>query len=130
MMQELKAGGKTVALLIGAEGFSDGPNPITPPEASLQMLVVKLAEGKVVAKHTHKKMERVTVERHKAIIVLEGRLEALLCDNDGLDGESCEVTAGQCLLLINGGYTLTAKDDCIFYEFKNGPHVEDKVRFN
>ena len=129
MMSELKVGERLVALLLDLSDLDSGVSAISDTEWPLQVMMMKRKEGYIVEKHAHKNMERTTHARQKAIVVIKGEMSVVVCDEEGTDGEECMVSAGQCLYLVDGGYRIEMKKDCAFYEFKNGPHLEDKISF-
>lgn len=127
MTRELKVGDSVVALVLDTADVDFGAHPISDPSAPLQVLMMKRAAGYVVAKHAHKKMDRVASTRQKAVVVISGTMKVVVCDMAGTDAEPTLLTAGQCLYLIDGGYKIDMQTECKFFEFKNGPHVEDKI---
>jgi hypothetical protein len=65
------------------------------------------------------------------LIVLKGKIEYEIYDEDLEFCESGVVGSGSMLVLINGGHGLRVIDDAKFIEVKQGPYDEttDKVRF-
>jgi hypothetical protein len=127
MIQQIRSGDSVVALLIGNADIPDGTHPITEHEHSLQMLMMKRGKGHVFAKHTHAVLDRSTTQLQEAVVVTKGRLLVTVCTRAGEDLGGYEVSAGQSLMLVDGGYTIEVLEDAAFYEFKNGPFKEDKV---
>ncbi len=127
MIKELKVDGNVVALLLDHTDIDFGAFPISDPSSPLQLIMMKRAAGYSVAKHAHKQMDRLASIRQKAIVMISGSMRLTVCDNAGTDGDSSMLESGQCLYLVDGGYTIEMQKDCIFFEFKNGPHVEDKI---
>lgn len=126
MIRDLVAGGRVVAKLVDAAG-QGGAEPVSSPEAPLQVVRMQREKGYVVPKHGHARAERVTLARQKALVVISGSIDVVVCDESGVDGDSCTLIAGQCLYVIEGGYSLSFTEDSVFYEFKNGPHTDDKI---
>jgi hypothetical protein len=116
-----------VALLVDAADINEGTHPITDSAWSLQMLMMKRKPGHVFQKHTHSLINRETKDLQEAVVVTQGKLLITVCDRNGNDVGAYEVSAGQSLFLVNGGYKLEVLEDVLFYEFKNGPHEEDKI---
>lgn len=127
MINKITSGEKLVALLVGTSDIEDGTHPITDSAYALQMLMMRRPKGHVFAKHTHAVLERHTNLLQEAIVVLKGTVKVIVCLRDGTDIGAYEVSAGQCLMLVDGGYTIEVLDDAVFFEFKNGPHLDDKV---
>ena len=72
-------------------------------------------------------IDRDTSSLQEVVIVTKGALDVTVCTRAGVDVGVTRVAAGECLFLVDGGYKLEVAQDVEFYEFKNGPHVEDKV---
>lgn len=129
MIKEIKSKDKLIALLIDNSDMEDGTKPITPDIWPLQLVTLKRNKGHIFVKHTHKSMERNTGTLQEAVVVNKGKLLITVCERNGNDVGSYEVSVGQCLFLVDGGYKIVVIEDAAFYEFKNGPHPEndDKV---
>lgn len=127
MIKEIKKGNNIIALLIDHAGMGDVTQPITDPAGALQILAMKRNSGHEFDKHTHKIMERSNNDLQEAIVVTKGKLLINICDRNGNDVDNVEVSAGQCLFLANGGFGIEVLEDSEFFEFKNGPHTEDKI---
>lgn len=127
MIKEIKQGEKVIALLIDNSQIEDGTHPITPSEWPLQALMMKRSAGHVFAKHFHTNIERTTNTLQETVVVTKGILSITVCDRAGSDVGVFEVSAGQCLFLVDGGYKIEVVQDAAFYEFKNGPHFDDKI---
>lgn len=127
MITEIKLEDKLIALLVDNRDIEDGTHPLTNSAWSLQMLMMKRKVGHVFAKHTHAVIDRSTSSLQEAVIVTKGKLSVTVCDRSGENVGVYEVSSGQCLFLVDGGYKIEVLEDTTFYEFKNGPHSEDKV---
>jgi len=128
MIKEIKKNDKLIALFVdNSELLEDGTFPVTNPMFSLQLIMMKRKKGHVFDKHTHEKNERKIENLQEAIVVNKGKLLIKVCDRDGSDVGSYEVSSGQCLFMVDGGYEIEVLEDTLFYEFKNGPYIEDKV---
>lgn len=129
MVTRITAGDTLVALLVDGADITDGTHPITDSVWSLQLLMMKREAGHVFVKHTHAAVNRSTSDLQEAIVVNQGKLLVTVCDRNGHDVGAYEVSPGQCLFLVDGGYEISVLEDAVFYEFKNGPHTEDDKVF-
>jgi hypothetical protein len=127
MISEIKKGERLVALLIDNNDIADGTHPITPSEWPLQALMMKRSRGHVFVKHTHAVLDRATANLQEVIIVTKGVVQVTVCERSGEDIGAYTVSSGQCLFLVDGGYKIEVVEDATFYEFKNGPHLDDKI---
>lgn len=127
MIKEIRHKDELIALLVDNADIEDGTHPITESPAPLQALMMSRKKGHVFAKHTHAVIPRTTESLQEVIVITEGKVLVTVCLRDGQDIGAYEVSAGQFLFLVNGGYTIEVLEDARFYEFKNGPHLDDKV---
>lgn len=127
MITEIKFKDKLIALLVDNRDIEDGTHPITDSKWSLQLLMMKRKAGHIFAKHTHRAINRSVPDLQEAIVVTSGKLLITVCDRNGKDIGDYEVSSSQCLFLVDGGYKVKVSEDAAFYEFKNGPHFEDKI---
>lgn len=115
------------AVIVDLESIQEGAFPVTDPRDSIQLLLMKRKSGHVVAKHTHKKIPKTTQQPQEAIVVIKGAIEASIFDNKGDLIEKKNVTAGQCLLMLQGGHEIRVIEDALMYAFKDGPFVDDTI---
>ena len=127
MITEIRSGGEMFAGIFDLESIQEGTFPVTDPRGSIQLLLMKRKSGHVVAKHTHKKIVKTTQQPQEAIVVIKGVIEASIFDEKGDLIEKKKVTAGQCLLIIQGGHEVRIIEDALIYAFKDGPFVDDKI---
>lgn len=125
MITRITSDDTLVALLADSTDITDGTHPITDSLWALQLLMMKRGTGHVFVKHTHAAVHRSTSDLQEAIVVNQGKLLITVCDRNGRDIGAYEVSPGQCLFLVDGGYEIRVLEDATFYEFKNGPHKED-----
>lgn len=127
MIERILKEDELIALRFDNRKSEPGTHPLTDPLWSLQALMMRRPAGHVFSKHTHATMDRSTMTLQEAIVVTEGEVRIEVCTRSGETVGTYNVTAGQCLYLVNGGYEITVTKDAAFYEFKNGPYFEDKV---
>jgi len=127
MIMKIMAGDEMIAFLADASDVQEGTHPLTDPAWPLQMLMMKRGKGHVFVKHTHTPIPRSVPRMQEVIVVTKGKLLCTICDVQGTDIGSYEVSAGQCIFSARCGIKVEVLEDTEFYEFKNGPHVEDKV---
>lgn len=127
MIKEIKLKDKIIALIIGTSDIQDGTHPVTDGSYALQLLMMKRKKGHIFAKHTHEIIPRNVPTMQESIVVTKGKLLADICDRDGSSAGKYEVAAGQCLFILTGGFGLEVIEDVCFFEFKNGPHEDDKI---
>lgn len=127
MITEIKSGNRIFALVIDHSLIKEGTFPVTDPAWPLQLLLMKRKKGHVVSKHTHKKLRKITKQPQEAIVVVRGAVEAKIFDRKGKFLAKKNVSAGQCLLLVEGAHEVKIIKDALIYAFKDGPYVDDKI---
>ena len=127
MITKIRSGKKILALVIYLSSLREGSFPATHPSWALQLLLMKRKKGHIVAKHTHKKLRKVTRQPQEAIVVVKGAIEARIFDSKGKLAARKKVSSGQCLLMLEGGHEIRFTKDTLAYAFKDGPHKDDKI---
>ena len=127
MVTKIKSGNKIFALLIDLSSAKEGTFPITDPSWPLQLLLMKRKQGHVVVKHVHKKIRKVSRQPQEALVVVRVTIEASIFDRKGKIIAKKNVSAGQCLLIVDGAHEIKIKKDALIYAFKDGPYIDDKI---
>lgn len=127
MTRDIEHNGQLIARIVDHRGIENGTHPVTDPSWSLQLLVMQREAGHVFVKHTHAAIERRTEELQEAVLVTKGVLRVSVCTRSGEDIGAFDIASGQCIYLVDGGYHIEVVEDAQFFEFKNGPHLDDKV---
>src|SRR3989344_7399414 len=125
MITEVKSGNRVFAVAIGLSSIKEGSFPVTNPSWPLQLLLIKRKKGHVVARHMHRKLEKIPRQPQEAIVVIKGSLEARIFDRKGKFLAKKKVSAGQCLLILDGAHEVKFTKDSLVYAFKDGPFVDD-----
>ena len=108
---------------ISLDEISSYRTDISPEKEFLQVSARKLDDNIHVKSHIHKKIQRTTTITQEAWIVYRGKIKATIFDIDKTLLSEITITKGDCIVLYNGGHSLTClEDDTIFYEIKNGPY--------
>jgi hypothetical protein len=116
----------TIVALVFDGKFENGTNPLTDEKWPLQILALKHPKGKILAAHFHKPTSRTTENFMEFLAVLSGIIQiTVYYFNEPI--ENVRLTAGQGIMLVNGGFGIEVIEDAEMMEFKNGPFVEDKV---
>lgn len=127
MITEIKLKNKVFAVILDVSDIKEGTFPTTNPSWSIQMLLMKRKSGHIVPKHMHKKILKTTKQPQEAIVVIKGSIQASIFDRKGTIIAKKNVTAGQCLLIVDGAHEVKITKDALIYAFKDGPYVDDKI---
>jgi hypothetical protein len=127
MVSEIKLGNKIFALIVDLRTIQEGTYPVTNPKWSLQLLLMKRNKDHVIAKHVHKRIEKVTKQPQEAIIVIKGAIQISIFDRKGKFIAEKKVQAGECALILDGAHEVKMIKKSLVYAIKDGPYVDDKV---
>ena len=127
MTQEISSEGVLLALIADASGIAEGIYPLTDTALPLQSLMRKHKKGHLVPMHSHKRISKTTEQLNEGLVVISGTLSVTISNNENKNVGVYAVSAGQCLLMLDGWHSVEVAEDAVFYEFKNGPYIEDKV---
>jgi len=127
----IEKGGAELCYIIRAELTSDTTTFITPPEFKQQVGFVAYPAGGEVQRHLHLPLERHLVGTSEVLLVRKGRCLLDVYDDAKEFVASCEVRAGDLILMVGGGHGLRMLEDTLFLEVKQGPFLEceEKERF-
>jgi cupin fold WbuC family metalloprotein len=96
---------------------------VSPESEFLQVSARNLNNDVFVKAHKHKNIIRETNITQEAWIVHRGKIKAMIYDIDKNFLEEVTINDGGCIVLYNGGHSLTSmEENTIFYEIKNGPY--------
>lgn len=127
MIKEIVSDGTLYALIAEASDVADGIVPLTKPSLPLQAMMRRHPKGHRVAKHSHKETSRSAVTLNEGLVLISGSLSVIISDKSGIEIGTYSVSAGQCLLMLSGAHEIQVTENTVFFEFKNGPYVDDKV---
>lgn len=127
MVTEIKSGNKILALIFDLSTIKEGSFPVTDSSWPLQLLLMKRKKGHVVAKHMHKKISKISKQPQEAIVVVRGKIQASIFDRKGKIIAKKNISAGQCLLIVDGAHEVKVTKNALMYAFKDGPYVDDKI---
>lgn len=127
MITEIKQGKKIFAVIFDIISAKEGTHPATEPAWPIQLLLMKRKKGHVVKKHLHKKIRKISQQPQEALVVIKGALTASIFDRKGKFIAEKNVSAGQCLLIVDGAHEVKIIKDALIYAFKDGPYLDDKI---
>ena len=125
MIREIRYGDSLVALHIVHD--VTGTMPASDPTWPLQMLMIERTKGSVFPRHAHTPIDRHGATLQEALVVLSGKIRMTILTRSGDEVETFDVDASECVFLVEGGWGIEVLEDARMYEFKNGPHHDDKV---
>ena len=131
LIEHIKAGEETLAIIIRNSFEPSRTEFLTPPEYKQQVGYVVYPKGGVVARHTHRAIPRSMVGTSEVLVVRRGKCEADFFDDDRRLVATRELEAGDVMLMVGGGHGFRMLEDTVFLELKQGPYlgVDEKELF-
>ncbi len=120
-----------LAILLKFNEFKNGKYFATNNSEEFQLASFDLNKDEIIEKHYHPEQNRTIRKTSEVIVVLDGKIEIEIYDND-LNFVHKEILLfGDTVSLISGGHGLKIIDDSKFVEVKQGPFIPevDKKRF-
>lgn len=114
---------KLISSVITMDEIGSYRTDISPNTEFLQVSARNLNGDVFVKAHKHKPVLRETTITQESWIIIKGKIKAMIYDIDKNFLEEVIITDGGCIVLYNGGHSLTSlEDNTIFYEIKTGPY--------
>lgn len=121
-----------LAIVVRADCRVEGIHFVTDDEATQQLGVMRHEAGHRVVPHVHHSVPRTVELTQETLFIRSGRvrLDLYTAEQDYLT--SCDLGAGDVVLLVSGGHGLEVLEDSDIVEVKQGPFVgdRDKTRFD
>lgn len=130
-VQEVRKKNKLLAMIIRNDYSCEGVDFITPSEYSQQVAYMHHPTGKVIDAHIHNLVHRNVVMTQEVLFIKKGILRVDFYDDYEDYLESCNLYAGDIILLISGGHGFEVLEEVEMVEVKQGPYAgdNDKKRF-
>ncbi len=115
--------GKVLALVIKEQSIEPGVHFVTPDEALLQVGFQHRVRGTKIKAHVHVPVKaRQTQFMQEALCIQKGRLKVTFFTDGGNYVTEEILTAGDMVLLIQGGHGFEVLEDVSMTEIKMGPY--------
>jgi hypothetical protein len=115
--------GSLLAIILRIGGGEPGARFVTDPEAPLQAGEINQPAGHVIPPHAHNLGKRTILETHEFLHVISGTLQVDLYSNEKAPVATRLLTAGDTILLAEGGHGFTFLTACHLLEVKQGPYL-------
>jgi len=107
-----------------------GSIPQTQEDQPLQLVTLKHPQGTKLVAHKHLPRQRITNRLQECLVVKKGKIKIDLYSSRDKLFKQVFLSAGEALILVNGGYAIHFLKNSEIIELKNGPFIEDKVLIN
>lgn len=122
-MREIKINEVVIARIISSEDWKEGLSFFSQDEDFIQVGTWVYQSGKKLAAHFHNKVERKITHTQEVIFVKQGKINAMVYDLNNVQIETAIVSAGEIIVLLNGGHGYDIlEDNTQVLEIKNGPY--------
>jgi hypothetical protein len=125
LIERIQHEGRELALIVRHSFTRDGVEFFTPDESSQQMGYMKRGPGYVISPHVHQPVLREVACSGEVLFIKSGRVRVDFYTQDRDYLESTVLTAGDVILLANGGHGFEMLDETEIIEVKQGPYVGD-----
>ena len=131
LVERIYWGETCLAFVIRSSFLPEETSFLTPLESNQQVGYVVYPAGGEITRHVHHPIERRIIGTSEALIILRGRCEADIYNDDRRLVTTRELSKGDVLLMISGGHGFRILEDTVFLEIKQGPYVggDEKERF-
>ena len=123
--------GKRLALIIRNVRTDHRVKFFSDAEDLLQVGAFCMARGEEIEPHEHRDYPRFPGRTTEVLVIQSGRIRVDIYSCDRTYLESSELSAGDVIILFDGGHGFTILEDVRMLEIKQGPYVGelDKIRF-
>ena len=130
-IERITRGDDVYAIVLRSRFQETGTHFFTPGEFSQQLGMLVHPKGKVVGRHRHRPVRREVFRTQEVLVVLDGRLEVEIFDDDVELLETVILEPGDAVLLARGGHRIAVLEACKMIEVKQGPYAggDDKDFF-
>lgn len=131
MIEHVKNGEDTLAIIIRSSFTKEGIEFVTPDDYSQQLAYMNRPEGYRIQPHLHNPVRRELNDTMEVLFIKSGRVRIDFYDQDQNPLEDREVATGDTVLLASGGHGFTMLEPTEMIEVKQGPYAgdNDKTRF-
>lgn len=131
MVEAIEWNGRLLALIV-SHGFNKpGVSFLTSGELSQQLAFIGHPAGHIIEAHIHNAVRREVQLTQETLFIRRGKIRVDFYDDAQQYLESRVLTAGDAILLVQGGHGFEVLEEIEMFEVKQGPYAGegDKTRF-
>jgi quercetin dioxygenase-like cupin family protein len=127
----ISTGGQQLAYIVRGGHLPGATTFVTPSTFKQQVGYVVYPAGGQIKRHTHRPLERHLIGTSEVLVILKGRAEIDVYDDDHNLVATRELHPGDVMLMIDGGHGFRMLEDTVFLEIKQGPYtgLDEKEQF-
>ena len=130
-VEVISTNGKTLCYVIRAKIHPEKTTFITPPDNKQQVGFIVYPKGSVIARHSHRQLERHIIGMAEVLVVRSGHCQIEVYDDDRAMVALRDLYTNDVVLMVGGGHGFRVIEDTVLLEIKQGPYlgVDDKELF-
>ena len=129
MPEVIKHNNILLGMIIRKSDEKEGVNFFTPDEFQQQIGILKLPTGHRFQPHIHNKIKREIFYTYETLVIRKGKLRVDFYDTEQKYLFSDVVSAGDILMLAEGGHGFKVLEEIDFVEIKQGPFLGERDKF-
>lgn len=123
MMEPIVWRSSVLAYIIKGSVIPEKTQFPTPTDLEFQVGFVVYPAGGTVRPHRHTSVTRTIERTCEVIVVKKGKCDVDLYNDDRQLVVTRELSAGDLIILVNGGHGFRMKEDTVLLEIKQGPYL-------
>lgn len=125
MIQRIEDQGHLVALVVSNDFAQPGVTFFTEGDLSQQLAYMRHPAGKLIPAHVHNPVHRSVRTTQETLLIKRGKLRVDFYGRQRNYLASRLLTAGDVVLLIDGGHGFEVIEEVEMFEVKQGPYTGD-----
>ncbi len=122
-IERIESDGQYLAIIVRSGFQAESTTFITPPEFKQQVGYIVHPAGDEIPAHTHREIQRHMVGTSEVLVVLQGRCEIDIYDEQRNLVCTSELRPGDVMLMVGGGHGFRMLEHTVFLEVKQGPYL-------
>jgi uncharacterized protein with PhoU and TrkA domain len=130
-VEVITANAQTLCYVIRNDVRPEKTTFITPPDGKQQVGFIVYPKGGIIARHTHKPLERHIIGMAEVVVVRSGHCQIEVYDESLSLVTTRDLYQGDVVLMVGGGHGFQILEDTVLLEIKQGPYLgkDDKELF-
>jgi uncharacterized protein with PhoU and TrkA domain len=130
-VEVITANAQTLCYVIRNDVRPEKTTFITPPDGKQQVGFIVYPKGGIIARHTHKPLERHIIGMAEVVVVRSGHCQIEVYDESLSLVTTRDLYQGDVVIMVGGGHGFQILEDTVLLEIKQGPYLgkDDKELF-
>jgi len=121
-VEQLDSAGSPICFIYRVAALPQQTTFPTGPELTLQAGFVVHERGHEIPRHIHTQTDRQLTRTAEVLMVVRGRCEVDVFDEDRAFVATRELQQGDVLVMVRGGHGFRMLEDTVLFEVKQGPY--------